>query len=105
MVFVENEENFLYIIHEASNNVYDLRSYSSYNNPSNYYLHYHYKVHSKIFNFCSNEDFVISKTAINQNFDRLIVLFSNNKITSEKILRVYKVENSKSIYDLKFTPR
>ncbi len=105
LVFVENQENFIYVLYEGSNNIYDLRTYYSYNNNSNYYLHQHYKFHSKIYNLLVEEDFTISRTAINKAFDRLIVLFSNSKVTSEKILKVYKIENNKSIHDLRFLPR
>jgi hypothetical protein len=68
-------------------------------------LHEHYKYHSKIYNLITEEDFVVSKAALNKTFDRLIVLFSNSKVTSEKILKVYKIENNKSIHDLKFLAR
>lgn len=88
-------------MYEGSNNIYDLRAYSSFNNIANNYLHQHYKFHTKILILIVEEDFIVSKTAINKAFDRLIVLFSNSKIKSEKILKVYKIENNRSIHDLK----
>jgi len=92
------------VVYEGFNNICDLRAHTNYNNLSNYYLHQHYKFHSKIYNLTVEEDFVISKSVINKTFDRLIVLFSNSKVTSEKALKVYKIENNKSIHDLRLLP-
>ena len=106
LVFVENRgENFIYVIQEASNNIYDIRTFNSFNNIANFYLQNHYKVYSKIYNFEVEEDLIVSKTTINNCFNRLIVLFNNSKVPTEKTLKVYKIENNKSVYDLKFSPR
>lgn len=82
-----------------------MKEISSYNNIHNAYLNYNYKVNSKIFNFLAPEALEFSKVLINKSFNRLIVLFENKNNSNEKVLRVYRIEETKNIHDIKFIPR
>ena len=103
MVFVENVDNLIYILHDSTYDLYNTSKYSDSDNLSNLNLQNNFRINSKIFNLIVPKDFVVLKSTINYDFTRLIVLYENSKIPTNKILIVYKIEGS-NIYDLKIIP-
>ena len=103
MVFVENVDNLIYILHDSTYDLYNTSKYSDSDNLSNLNLQKNFRINSKIFNLIVPKDFVVLKSTINYDFTRLIVLYENSKIPTNKILIVYKIEGS-NIYDLKIIP-
>ena len=103
MVFVENVDNLIYILHDSTYDLYNTSKYSDSDNLSNLNLQNNFRINSKIFNLIVPKDFVVLKSTINYDFTRLIVLYENSKIPTNKILIVYKIEAS-NIYYLKIIP-
>lgn len=100
-VFVENSNSFMYIINEASNDIYDNRYLENFNNllPNGYFQQF-FKTFSKVFFFSETEEYQIIKTAFNYTDDRLIVLFGRKNSVMNNIIRVYKVNNTQNIHKL-----
>jgi hypothetical protein len=73
------------VLYHLFEDFYDYRSMESYNNILQAYTHNQFKIFFKIFSLEIDVGYFIEKCSLNDEGNRLVVLFSNSEIKKNKI--------------------